>query len=235
MENNNKHKEDCPYCQLSEEAVEKLKSADSETKNFKAEKEEPSKKPSIKKKKCLVFLVFLVIIGGFAAYGFWSGFPSFFQKTEVAQDKIVQNQPAVVAPEDISLAPDFTSQDIFGNEVSLSDFRGRSPVLLAFWATWCGFCTKELPDLIAFTQKYQGEVVVLAIDSGESKETISNYYLEKGVNFSMILDEKRKIWNKYSVRGTPSHFLIDKKGKIIATWPGLALMNQLESLFELLD
>lgn len=230
--NNNKNKEDCPYCQLSKEAMKKLKSADSETENPKAEKPSKGKKTQ---KKWLVFLVFLAIISGFAAYGFWSGFPSFFQKTEVAQNRIAQNQPAVVTPEDISLAPDFISQDIFGDEVSLSDFRGRSPVLLVFWATWCGFCAKELPDLIAFTQKYQGKIVVLAIDSGESKETIKNYYLEKGVNFSMILDEKRKIWNKYSVRGTPSHFLIDKEGKIIATWPGLALIDQLESLFELLD
>lgn len=132
------------------------------------------------------------------------------------------------------LAPDFTSEDIYGNKISLSDFQGEKPVLLVFWATWCSYCAKELPDLKAFTEAYQKEIQVIAVSSGESKETIRDYIQEEDVNFLMLLDEERKIWNTYLVRGTPSHFLIDKEGKIASLRPGLASRSDLEVMLTML-
>ena len=59
-------------------------------------------------------------------------------------------------------APDFTLSDMHGNEVSLSDFKGNI-VIINFWATWCGPCRFEIPDLIDLQEKYNGDLVVLSL------------------------------------------------------------------------
>lgn len=127
-----------------------------------------------------------------------------------------------------SLALDFVSEDVSGKKIALSDFRGKKPVLLIFWATWCGYCAKELPDLKTFTQKHQDEIQVLVVSSGESREIIKDYIQENDINFSMLLDEQKEIWNSYLVRGTPTHFLIDKAGKIVTLRLGLTQKDGLE-------
>ena len=116
----------------------------------------------------------------------------------------------------------------------MNSLRGKSPFFLVFWATWCGYCKQELPDLKAFTQEYQNEIEVLAVASGESREIIKDYIKENNINFSMVLDEDRKIWNQYFVRGTPSHFLISSSGEIIALRPGLASKENLENMTTML-
>lgn len=132
-----------------------------------------------------------------------------------------------------SQAPDFVSQDISGNEIKLSSFIGEKPVLLVFWATWCKFCAQELPHLKEFYRKHKDEVSVIVIPSGEVKRVIEDYVKEKDIDFLVILDEQKEIWNTYAVRGTPAHFLIDKEGKIFTMWPGLADLDNLETMLSM--
>lgn len=131
-------------------------------------------------------------------------------------------------------APDFIAKDVFGNEISLSTLREKLPVLLVFWATWCGYCREELPEIKIFTLKHQNEIRVLAVTSGEQKEDVKNYIEQEAINFLMVLDEDREIWNQYFVRGTPSHFLISSSGKIIAQRQGLASEGDLEMMLTML-
>lgn len=139
-----------------------------------------------------------------------------------------------IAPRIGAIAPDFTTTNIFGNPVSLSDFRGQRSVLLIFWATWCGYCAKELPDLKAFVPSYQDQIQVLVIPSRETKDTVSQYAQDNNINFPLLLDERGDIWDTYLARGTPSHFLIDKQGKIVTLWPGLASSDDLETLMTMI-
>lgn len=133
------------------------------------------------------------------------------------------------------LAPDFTGESASGEEFTLSSFRNEKPVLLVFWATWCGFCAQELPDLKLFTQEYQDRIQIVVIASGESKEIIQKYISEKEVNFMMLLDQDRSIWNQYIVRGTPTHVAVDREGKVAAFRPGLATLAALENMFTMAD
>lgn len=179
------------------------------------------------------------------ALGFYQFLPSFFLRL-IGQENLTQGQLKdekkgsildIFASKALTVddfAPDFVSKDAYENRVYLSDFQGKKPVLLIFWATWCGFCAKELPDLKAFTREYQNKIQVIAVASGESKETIQDYIQEKSVNFLILLDKDRKIWNQYFIRGTPSHFLIDKSGKIVALRPGLSSKENLEIMLTMM-
>lgn len=150
----------------------------------------------------------------------------------IQKDKTLQFLPQSLEVGD--LAPDFTSEDVHGNKISLSDFWDEKPVLLVFWATWCGYCAKELPDLKAFVNEHQDKIQAMIVDSGEPRETIREYIEEKEINFLMLLDEDRKIWSRYFVRGTPSHFFVSSQGKIAAFRPGLASKEDLETMMIML-
>ncbi len=221
----NQQQENCPLCQSSKEAMEKL--------NFKSDIVGEQKPKLFWKGLIILGLVGLVI---FSIYKLMSNSSSQVSKnnnrsTEVS---VFQNVNEEINPKINALAPYFASEDVFGNKIALSNFRGKKPVLLIFWATWCGYCAKEKEDLKTFTRKHQNEIQVLAVDSGESKQTIKDYIQEKDINFLILIDEQRKIWNQYLVRGTPSHFLIDKDGKIITMRPGIASLADLETMLLML-
>lgn len=216
-------KEDCPLCNVSEETLERLKKTKQKAETSKPK---PKKKFSLKF-KLLTLIVVLIVIG----FIFFQFSQTFSVKPKNLSSLIGLSFKGIKLRD---IAPDFKSEDVYGNEIILSDFRNKKPVLLVFWATWCNFCSEELPYLKAFTEKYKNEVQVIVIPSSEIKKTIKKYIEEKDINFLMALDEKREIWNTYLVRGTPSHFLIDKEGKIMVLRPGIASMSNLETMLRML-
>lgn len=229
-EDKQKKEKDCPLCEVSEDTLEKLRK---EQPKKEVEIEKKDKKKSFWKLKVWIFIFIFVT----ASFGFYQlavgGNSAQKQAGEKSQASILDT----IFGGGIKigdLAPDFTSEDVYGNRVSLTDFQGEKPVLLVFWATWCGYCAKELPDLKVFAEEYQDEVKVIAVPSGENKETIRDYIQEKDVNFLMLLDQEKEIWNKYLARGTPSHFLISSQGKIITLRPGLASKEDLEIMMTML-
>jgi thiol-disulfide isomerase/thioredoxin len=114
------------------------------------------------------------------------------------------------------VAIDFQLQSIDGNQVALTDFRGK-PVLLNFWATWCGPCDFEMPLLQGIheeTKWQQEELVILAINLQESANEVQYYLAAKGYSFTVLLDTSGAVGNKYNIRGIPTTFFIDKDGII---------------------
>jgi peroxiredoxin len=78
-----------------------------------------------------------------------------------------------------------------------------------------------VPSLVKLYQEFQdSEFMVLAIDINESKQTVKKYARKTGMPFPVLLDSRGHVARAYSVRGTPAHFLIDKKGDIAAFAPG---------------
>lgn len=134
-------------------------------------------------------------------------------------------------------APDFTVELLDGRTVALSDFRGR-PVLLNFWATWCGPCREELPDFQAVFDLQGGpeHFVVLAVNNMESRETVRSYVEEVGLSFPVALDPEGRVnFDLYRIQGYPTSFLLDANGVIVARFQGSLRGPQLLAALETLQ
>jgi len=123
--------------------------------------------------------------------------------------------PVQPAPAD-NLAPDFQLQSLDGQTVSLSSLRGR-PVMLNFWATWCGPCRAEMPYIQGVFEDEewtQQGLVILAINVGEASSEAKEFMEDNGLSFHVLLDTDTSVAEDYNIRGIPATFFIDKNGII---------------------
>lgn len=154
----------------------------------------------------LLFAVILVVGG---AWLWWSRVPL------TAADDELAAQPAVGRR-----APDFALQTLAGDSFQLSDHLGQTPIVLNYWATWCGPCQRELPELQAAAEHWEGKVLFLGVDQGEPAATVQQYVDSLGLTFPIPMDVEQDAAERYNVRGLPTTFFIDREGVIRSIWAG---------------
>jgi peroxiredoxin len=129
-------------------------------------------------------------------------------------------------------AYNFQLIDLEGNYVNLSDYRGKV-VVLNFWQTACSWCEEELPLLDELYKTYKdGDVMVLAINIGETKEKIAQVVVDKGFTFPVLLDREAEIAKKYLISSTPTNYIITRQGIISDMHIGYLEYNQMEQYVE---
>jgi peroxiredoxin len=112
-------------------------------------------------------------------------------------------------------APDFTLKDLDGKEVKLSDYKGKT-VMLVFSATWCPHCREEIPHLKEVYSRYQGQdFILLNIDIQESREKVSSFAAKNELPYRVLLDENGGVAMSYEVGGVPNIVVINKDGLIV--------------------
>ena len=123
---------------------------------------------------------------------------------------------SVQAAEEGMVAPNFKLKSLDGEEVSLSQFRGKY-VLVNFWATWCGPCKIEMPSLEALYQRFKDKnFALLAISNDMFGASIVKPFIKANhLNFTILLDQRLKASNAFGVTSLPSTFMIDPKGEVI--------------------
>jgi thiol-disulfide isomerase/thioredoxin len=111
-------------------------------------------------------------------------------------------------------APEFVATSADGKELRLADLRGQV-VLVNFWATWCGPCRAEMPDLDSVYQEYKDRgFVLVGMNYREGPEDVAKFTKDLRVNFPIGLDPDGAIAGQYRVRGFPSSYFIDREGRI---------------------
>jgi thiol-disulfide isomerase/thioredoxin len=128
-------------------------------------------------------------------------------------------------------APVFALTETDGKKVSLSDYKGR-PVVVNFWATWCGPCKVEMPWFEEFRKKYAAdgfEVLGVADDADAGKDAIAKSAGKLGVTYPILLvdDATEKAYGEPEV--LPMSFYVDKAGTIVAVTAGLGTKDELEA------
>jgi peroxiredoxin len=112
-------------------------------------------------------------------------------------------------------APDFALEDLKGNQVMLSEYKGKA-VLLVFTATWCPYCRAEIPHLKEIFYKYNPKgLEVIYIDIQENREKVSSFMAKHKIPFKTLLDKDGKVSHLFGVRGIPTKFLIGKDGTLL--------------------
>ncbi len=161
-------------------------------------------------------------------------FAVFFAGAWLLYDRLgAQMTPQTLAPETtapegetapaLQAAPDFTAYDLDGSPVKLSDYLGK-PVILNFWASWCGPCKMEMPEIQSFYDTYGSEIQFLIVDMTDGyQETVESgsAYIEKlGYTFPVFYDTGLEAAMAYGVTSIPATYFIDAQGNLAAGYRG---------------
>lgn len=185
----------------------------------------------------------VVIVGASVLYNRLSdevsvgGIATVTQETAAAEETAAPGETTPETQESSNPAPDFTVYDLEGNAHKLSDFRGK-PVLLNFWASWCGPCQMEMPDFQKFYESHGDKVnfVIVNLTDGqqETVETASAFIEEKGYTFPVYYDTDIDAAMKYGVSAVPVSYFIDAEGNFIAWAQGALTADMLQQGMDML-
>ncbi len=180
----------------------------------------------MKNKRFLILLAALALLIGGAAAGY-----------RILSSEYSPDAPSNTDSQSAEEAPDFIVLDAQGESVKLSDHEGK-PVILNFWATWCGPCKSELPAFDAAYQAYGEEIDFMMVNltdgTRETEELVKKFVAENGYTFPVYYDTLSSAVNAYWVNGVPVTYFIDSSGNIVQSYMGAMSAETLERYIDLL-
>jgi cytochrome c biogenesis protein CcmG, thiol:disulfide interchange protein DsbE len=111
-------------------------------------------------------------------------------------------------------APDFSLETLGGKSIHLRDFAGK-PMLINFWATWCGPCRAEIPSLESASRQFGNRAVILGVNVQELPALVAPFVAELGMTYPVVLDTDSSVSLAFRVRAFPTSFFVDAHGVIV--------------------
>lgn len=180
-------------------------------------------------------LVFAVILVG--AYVLYNRLSGEVNLGGIATAPAVVEDPTGETEAEPAPAPDFTVYDLDGNPHKLSDFQGK-PVLLNFWASWCGPCVSEMPEFQNFYEEYGDQIhfVLVNLTDGyqETVESASSFVEAQGYTFPVYYDTDVDAAMKYGVSAVPVSYFLDAEGNFVAWAQGAMTADMLQQGMDML-
>src|SRR5215472_11753174 len=119
------------------------------------------------------------------------------------------------------VAPGFELKDLEGKPVSLEEAKGKV-VLLNFWATWCGPCRAEIPDLVDLQKRYREKLEIIALATEEDDaDQVRRFVLHSGINYRVAMAPDDVVRDYGGVAALPTSFVIDREGRVVQKHVGL--------------
>jgi thiol-disulfide isomerase/thioredoxin len=153
--------------------------------------------------------------------GLGRGYPVLtFDGIETGQSGLRPGQPP----------PNFRMMLDDGSSLTLADLQG-SPVLINFWATWCGPCRLEMPDIVRHYNEDE-DLIVLAVNVQEELEPIEAFAADFQMNMPIVRDREGDLRRIYELQGMPTSIFLDRAGNITAVWPGVLTPSQIREFLD---
>lgn len=171
-------------------------------------------------KLIVTILVLVIVLGGAVLmYRAWSD-TAFLNMVAAEQETLTRD-----------LAPDFAVVDAQGNQHRLSDYLG-TPVILNFWASWCGPCQMEMPEFEEAYQEYGGQIQFMMINLtdgySDTVESATQTIMEGGYTFPVFFDTEREAAMNYNTSAIPVTCFIDAQGALVSTHVGMLSTDALQ-------
>ena len=168
--------------------------------------------------------ILLIIMGILTLLGFTGSAPQApAQEPPAAQEEPAEEKPAEQEKQEYAhpVAPDFTLVDQYGETHTLSDYQGKT-IFLNFWATWCGPCQHEMPDIQALYEDHgsnSGDVIILSVAQPDtyqegSAEEIAAFMEERGYTYPVLMDQDGLVFYYYGIRAFPTTYMISADGTV---------------------
>lgn len=169
----------------------------------------------------------LLLLVTFILGGWWIWIHRVSDETATAQ------RPAIPLPG--NPAPEFTLTTLAGTDLQLSDLRGQA-IVLNFWASWCGPCRAEMPELEQAFQEYRDNgLLVLGVNQGESATVVRDFLQQLDLTFPVVLDQRLQVSQLYHINSLPTTFFIDRNGiirdQVVGQMNAALLKERLRSIY----
>lgn len=192
----------------------------------------------------IVLLSVAVILGAVALYNTLSDRyeSASMQKAAAAsaqasasESMAASGSAAAGASSSLSPAPDFSVYDADGNTVKLSDYLGK-PVVVNFWASWCGYCKIEMPDFQKAYETYGDKIQFLMVDltggGNDTRVAGDAVIAENGFTFPVFYDDDNSAAYAYGIRSMPTSIFVDADGNLAGQNVGMVSADQLEAYIQ---
>lgn len=183
----------------------------------------------MKDKKFIAAVVCLVLVIAIASFAYSrlskDNAPAQIQENQQTAESVEQD-----GENELAAAPDFTVYDAEGKSVSLSDFRGK-PVVLNFWASWCGYCVAEMPSFDKLNAELGSDVHFLMVNvtdgSSETIDSAKEFISSSEYTFPVYYDTELSAAMAYGAFSLPQTYFIDADGNLVAGARGALSENTL--------
>lgn len=189
----------------------------------------------MKSKKVIIIIIaaFVILLGG--ATMLYNNLKDSVDNNQIAGTE--ENQDDAGEEKEKTPAPNFTVYDVEGKEVSLSDMVGK-PVIMNFWATWCGYCVQEMPDFENAYKEYGDQIHFMMINvtdgTQETVESASAHIKEHKYTFPVYYDTTYDATGQYTTGSLPITYFIDAEGNFVAYGQGALDAATLQSGIDML-